>query len=51
MLQFTQNSRCNQRWKFQKMRDGENYMIVSVRSKMCLSVKGRKDRTGTEIVQ
>jgi len=37
--QFPLSGRCNQRWKLVKAEEGEGYLIVSTRSKMCLSVK------------
>ena len=51
MIQYKLNSRCNQRWKLTRIRGSQDYMIISVRSKMCLSVKGGKDKKKTAIVQ
>lgn len=51
LIQYRLNSRCNQRWRFLKIKETKDYMIVSVRSKMCLTVKGAKAKAGTEIVQ
>ena len=51
VIQFTLNSRSNQRWKFDKPRDSPYYMIISLRSKMCLTVKGDKTKPGATIVQ
>jgi hypothetical protein len=45
--QYPLNSRCNQRWKVKKAGDKGGYVISSVRSKLCLSIKGRKDRAGS----
>lgn len=51
IIQFRLNSRCNQRWKLTKIRQTTDYMITSVRSKMCLTVKGGKSKAGTVVVQ
>ena len=51
VIQYRLHSRCNQRWMLEKNRDGDAYMIISVRSKMCLTIKGDKSKGGAPIVQ
>ena len=51
VIQYRLNSRCNQRWKLIKCRDNNAYSIISVRSKMCLSVKNDREKGGTPVVQ
>lgn len=49
--QFPLSGRCNQRWKLVKSEEGDGYLIVSTRSKMCLSVKNGKAKDRAHVVQ
>ena len=51
ICQYTLNARCNQRWKIKEIRNTKSFMIISVRSKLCLSVKKNNDQAGAKIVQ
>ena len=51
ICQYPLNARCNQRWKIKEMRNSGNYMIISVRSKLCLTIKKNSDKPGAKIIQ
>ena len=52
IIQYPLNARANQRWEFKKTLEHEDsYRIMSVKSKLCLTIRGNSDREKTEIVQ
>ena len=51
VIQYQLNSRCNQRWILKQGKEKDTYFVFSVRSKMCLTVKGDRAKGGSSVVQ